>query len=521
LRAAVYNRFLQSMGGGERHSSMIAQVLAADGYEVDLIGHEDVGKEILADHLGLDLGKVSLRIVKDRGEADMARISAEYDLFVNGSYMSRVKPQAAHNLFLCYFPTPYDHDLSSWRRWAIRMIGPHIREARPGFGYGNGWFPSEGGMRRTWAWTGGEGVLQLPAGDQRRVMFDLGRPGAPEPTELALRAEDGRVVARLAASPRGFHRHELQLPGSASDDRLLFVSDTFVPGGGDDRSLGVAISRLRLAGTERDLRQRVVERFPWLKRDPHDLSFLDHYDRVLANSEYTRSWIKRLWSVDSDVLFPPIRVSELHAGAKDRKILTVGRFFAPGTGHCKKQLEQVQAFGRMVRRGGLDGWELHVVGGVEPAHRPYLAKVRRAAQGLPVFVHANAPRSLVDELFATSSIFWSATGYGEDEERQPWAFEHFGITTVEAMAAGCVPVVIDKAGQRETVRPLVDGYRWTTLEELEARTRELAASPELRERMAASAIHHAQQFSEKAFTARWRSIAGRLGLPAGPSSATG
>jgi hypothetical protein len=60
LKVAVYNRFLQSMGGGERHSSMLAQVLADEGHEVDLVGHEDVGKEILADHLGLNLGKVSL-----------------------------------------------------------------------------------------------------------------------------------------------------------------------------------------------------------------------------------------------------------------------------------------------------------------------------------------------------------------------------------------------------------------------------------------------------------------------------
>jgi len=515
LRAAVYNRFLQSMGGGERHSSMVAQVLAADGWEVDLIGHEDIGKEVLADHLGLDLGKVSLRIVKDRGEVDMARISADYDLFVNGSYMSRVKAQAPHDLYLCYFPTPFDHDLSSLRRWAVQVIGPHLRSVSPGFGYGLGWFPPEGGRRRVWSWTGGASVLELPAGEERGISFDLGRPGAPGPAELVVRAEDDGVVARLTGSPEKFRHYELKVPASTSERRLVLESDTFVPGGGDDRSLGLAVSRMRLAGTERDVRQRLAARFPWLLRDPRDYSFLEHYDRVLANSEYTRGWIKRLWGVDSDMLFPPIRIHELHPGAKERKILTVGRFFAPGTGHCKKQLEQVQTFGRMVRRGGLDGWELHVVGGVEPAHRPYLAKVRRAAQGLPVVIHANAPRSLVDELFASSPVFWSATGYGEDEQRQPWAFEHFGITTVEAMAAGCVPVVIDKAGQRETVRQAVDGYRWSTLEELEARTRELVADPRLRERLAASAIDRAQQFSEEAFAARWRSIAARLGLPTG------
>ncbi len=37
MQVAVYNRFLQSMGGGERHSSMLAQVLADEGHEVDLV----------------------------------------------------------------------------------------------------------------------------------------------------------------------------------------------------------------------------------------------------------------------------------------------------------------------------------------------------------------------------------------------------------------------------------------------------------------------------------------------------
>ena len=44
MKVAVYNRFLQSMGGGERYSGMLAQVLAEEGHEVDLVGHDDVGK---------------------------------------------------------------------------------------------------------------------------------------------------------------------------------------------------------------------------------------------------------------------------------------------------------------------------------------------------------------------------------------------------------------------------------------------------------------------------------------------
>ena len=108
-------------------------------------------------------------------------------------------------------------------------------------------------------------------------------------------------------------------------------------------------------------------------------------------------------------------------------------------------------------------------------------------------------------------MFWVATGLGEDEEAAPWVFEHFGITTVEAMAAGCVPVVIDKAGQREIVRHGTDGYRWTTLAELEALTR-MVAGDEAPGPLAASAVERAGAFSEEAFATRWREIAADLGL---------
>jgi glycosyltransferase involved in cell wall biosynthesis len=512
LKVAVYNRFLQSMGGGERHSSMLAQVLADDGHEVDVVGHTDVGKEILADHLGLNLGKVNLRIVPERGEPQVARLSAEYELFINASYMSRVKAQAPRNLYLCYFPTPFDHDLAGWQRRLVRLLGRHVRQAKPGVvEWGLGWYPPDQGRRRSVVWTSGRAGLQLPPGEGKHVVFELGRPGAPGPTEVTV-SHEGQELARLQVPLGRFQRHELVLPASAQEREVVFESDTFVPGPSDRRTLGVAVSRLRMADATWEPRRWAGERFPWLLRDPTDLEFLGHYERVLANSQYTRHWIRRLWGVDSDVLFPPIRTRDLRPGTKASRILSVGRFIAPGYGHAKKQLEQVQAFGQMVRGGGLDGWELHLVGGCEPAHRPYLAKVERAAEGLPVGIHANAPRSLVEELLATSSVFWSATGLGEDEEAAPWVFEHFGITTVEAMAAGCVPVVIDKAGQREIVRHGTDGYRWTTLAELEALTRMVAGDEPLRARLAAAAVERAATFSEEAFAARWREIAAGLGI---------
>jgi glycosyltransferase involved in cell wall biosynthesis len=255
-------------------------------------------------------------------------------------------------------------------------------------------------------------------------------------------------------------------------------------------------------------RAQLAARFPWLLRDPRGSAFLRGYDTVMANSEYTRGWIRRLWRVDADVLYPPIQVDRLHpAEDREKVVLSVGRFFAPGLGHSKRQLEMVQMFGRMVRAGQLDGWSMTVLGGCEEANRPYLESVRAAARGLPVRIVANAPRATVEQAMSTASIFWSATGYGEDEERAPWALEHFGMTTAEAMAGGCVPVVIDRAGQREIVGDGEHGFRWSTPDELADRTLRVAGDPELRRRMSAASARRAQAYSDEAFALRWRQIA--------------
>lgn len=507
MRAAVYDRFWHSQGGGERHSGMIASLLARDGAQVDLLGHADFDLAELADHLGLDLSGVRLRVVPDQGDLALAAVSADYDLFVNGSYMSRLAPRARRNAYLCYFPTPFDADLSAWRRTLARRLGPHVRAHDGGLTFGTGWFPPEGGRLRQWIWTSGDGILALPAGTGRALRFELGGPGLAAPVPVEVTDSDGTVLGRYTAT-RDFVVHRLPLPDGERGTELHVTSPTFVPGGTDHRTLGVAVSRMRMEGGHYGPREMAANRFPWLLRDPSDLSFLAAYDVVMANSEYTRGWVRTLWDVDAQVLFPPISTTRMHpAPMRERTVLSVGRFFAPGLGHAKRQLEMVQWFGRAHRSGALGAeWRMAVVGGCEDSQLPYLAAVREAGAGLPVDVLPNAPREQVEHLLSTAAVFWSATGYGEDEQRAPWASEHFGMTTAEAMAGGCVPVVIDRAGQKEIVREGVDGFRWSTPEELLAHTALLAADEPLRARLAAGAVARAAEFGEDAFRERWTAI---------------
>lgn len=509
VRAAVYNRFWHSMGGGERHNGMIAQVLAADGADVDILGHSDVDLDALGSHLGLDLRGCRYVRLPDRGEQAVAALSAGYDLFVNGSYMSRIEPQSARSAYLCFFPTPFDHDMAPWRKAAVRTAGPLLRGIRPAVSFGVGWYPPEGGRRRQWTWTNGSAILAVSPGERRTLRADIGRPGAPGGTSLRVLDAAGSVLAKLEIGP-DFAPFEVPLPPSADGTELTLVSDAFSPGAADVRELGVAVSRPRVTDGGEGPIARLPLRFPWLLRDPADLAHLDHYDVIMANSRFTRSWIEKLWKRDADVLFPPIQVDRLHpAPVREKAVVTVGRFFAPGLGHAKRQLEMVQWFGELHRSGDLPGWSMHVVGGCEDSQLPYLEQVRAAGAGLPVHLHPNAPRAEVERLLSTSSVFWSATGYGEDDRRRPWTAEHFGMTTVEAMAGGCVPVVIDRAGQREIVRHGVDGYRWTGPEQVASFTRRLAAEDGLRSRLASAAIGRAAAFSDAAFADQWADIAAR------------
>ncbi len=518
MRAAIYNRFWHSQGGGERHSGMLAQVLAENGWDVDLVGHTDVDRDELAEHVGIDLSRTHLRIEPDIGDRAVEEISADYELFVNASYMSRIRSRAARSVYLCYFPTPFDHDLAGWQRGVLRRVGGRMSRIERIFEFGTGWFPPEGGRRRSWAWTSGDAILVLPPGVPHVLSLELGRPGAPAPVELDFVDQHGSRRAGVIVEPR-FSRHLVDLGDGADGLEIHLQSDTFTPSAADPRSLGVAVSRISVGGHRLSAQERVGYRLPWLLRNPGDLRFLADYRLVLANSEYTRGWIDRYWHVPSEVLFPPVKTTVLQPAAERTKtILSIGRFFAPGHGHSKRQLELVQFFGDLVRSGRLRGWKLHVIGGLESSQQAYFRSVQAAAAGLPVTLSPNAPRSVVNSELATASIFWTATGYGQDEQRTPWTMEHFGITTAEAMAGGCVPVVIDKAGQREIVRDGVDGFRWATVRELHAKTLLITEDEALRRRLSAAAIARAQSYSEQAFAARWTDIADRYGLhPSSPA----
>ena len=126
-------------------------------------------------------------------------------------------------------------------------------------------------------------------------------------------------------------------------------------------------------------------------------------------------------------------------------------------------------------------------------------------------LHVDASGAEVDRLYREASIYWHATGLGEDLDADPVRAEHFGITTVEAMSAGAVPVVIAAGGQTEIVRDGVEGSTFTDLDGLVRATRALVDDPALREQRSAAAVDRAQQYGLERFGERLDAFVAGLG----------
>lgn len=241
-------------------------------------------------------------------------------------------------------------------------------------------------------------------------------------------------------------------------------------------------------------RSAVLVDFPLTSvQGPLDRLRLARYRRVVANSAFTAAWVRRRWGRTALVVPPLVR--PLGPGPKGRVVLSVGRF--TGGSRSKGQLDLVEAFRRLDPHGRT-GWELHLAGHVaDPRH---LDEVRAAATGLAVHLHPDCDRRQLEGLYRRAALYWHACGLGADPDRHPERLEHFGISVVEAMGAGAVPLVLDAGGPAETVAGLAP--TWHDLDALVAETAHLVASPETRDGIADRARARAEAFGPAAFAAR-------------------
>jgi glycosyltransferase involved in cell wall biosynthesis len=255
-------------------------------------------------------------------------------------------------------------------------------------------------------------------------------------------------------------------------------------------------------------RRLVVAQFPFraLARTPRRVLEEAALARsqVIVYSQFARQWVRHRWHRDATVVPPAVALGNYHPDAKQKLILAVGRFFA-GEGNLKRQDVLIEAFAALPR-ATRRRWRLVLAGGAGPdsGTRAYLDQLQDMARGLPVDIVPNVSCRCLGELYSEAALFWHAAGFGRPDN-EPERAEHFGMTTVEAMSHGVVPLVHRDGGQPETVDPSV-GWLWRSEDELLAATEEAIEDAPERARRAAAAHRASRRFGEEAFRSAVRRL---------------
>lgn len=221
---------------------------------------------------------------------------------------------------------------------------------------------------------------------------------------------------------------------------------------------------------------------------------LRNIHHIICNSRFTKKVIDKEYKVRSKVLYPPINI-KIRKAKKQNIILSVGRFTQ--TLHQKRQDVLVSTFKLLVDQG-LAGWKLVLIGSSKEG-KQMIKDLEVQSKGYPIEVMSDVEHETLEKEYARASIFWHAAGYEIDERKNPELVEHFGIATAEAMAAGCVPIVINKGGQPEIVKNGENGYLWQSIDSLKKITLQLIKSPEDMKKLASEAQKANNRFSKERF----------------------
>lgn len=220
-------------------------------------------------------------------------------------------------------------------------------------------------------------------------------------------------------------------------------------------------------------------------------------DFIVCNSFFTKKVIDNCLGTNSLVVYPPVDIKAFKPLEKENIILSVARFSQLLQG--KKQDVLVDTFKELTKQKNLDKWKLVLAGGTEVGGGNFVKNLRNAARGFSIEIIENPPFSELLRLYGKAKIFWTASGFGINEGKEPERVEHFGITTVEAMAAGCAPIVLGAGGQKEIVENGANGFLWKKTGELKDLTLKVIEEPALMKKISQNAILRSKAFSKEEF----------------------
>lgn len=241
--------------------------------------------------------------------------------------------------------------------------------------------------------------------------------------------------------------------------------------------------------------------FPTISQAGFNLSF---YSRIVCNSAFTRNHLGGRIRNKSVVIYPPVETGLFKPDIKEKIILSVGRFSSHHM--AKKQDIMIDAFRNILPKLPR-GWKFILAGSLHPEDETYFEYLKEKAGGMPVEFFPNSKFEELKNLYGISAVYWHAAGYGETE---PVSMEHFGISTVESMSAGCVPIVFPGGGQSEIITEGRDGLFWKQPDDLAGITLRLIADRNLMHKISQYAVSKSGNFSTARFKSEYDKLLSNL-----------
>lgn len=245
----------------------------------------------------------------------------------------------------------------------------------------------------------------------------------------------------------------------------------------------------------------VIFQFPtdWVQeRDLMTRLKVRRVTNFLCYSQFVKERLDKKFGINATVLAPAVDLASFSPKTKEKLIVSVGRFT---TGmNTKKQGVLIDAFKKL--SPSLPGWRLVLAGGVLPGDESFVEVLKKQAKGYPIEILPNISHEELVSYYGRAKVYWHAAGFGEDTQSHPERAEHFGLTTIEAMASGAVPVVFSGGGQKEVVGNWVSGFHWDTQKQLTEITQKILSDAKMWVRISKAARERAYMFGYDRFCAQ-------------------
>jgi glycosyltransferase involved in cell wall biosynthesis len=204
---------------------------------------------------------------------------------------------------------------------------------------------------------------------------------------------------------------------------------------------------------------------------PHSLV---ETDGILFNSGFT----KQSWKKEGEVIYPPVESNINNLGLEEKEDygIAVGRYSPE-----KNFEEAIEIFDKL-------DLKLIIAGLID--NKNYLKEIEKLAEGKEVKIMKNLPQDDLSNLIEKAKI-------GVLSMRN----EHFGISVVEYMKGGALPMVRNEGGPKE----IVPGEEFTYDSTQEAR-KKISNNLENFENLQKEVVDKSKNFSDKNFRENMKSI---------------